>query len=103
MKEKKIVTCIGLGFDVNKPINTLEIVLPEHLQILSVKTKDNKPNMWINYMATEESFRLNKPWSKLRFLIVKCSNTIIEMDDGMNYIGTLEVKDKMFAVFYKIL
>ena len=103
MTEKKIVTCIGINFDTNKPINTLEMVLPKRLQILSVKIKENKPCMWINYMAPKENFQCNKIWTKLRFFIVKCSHTPIEIDDGMNYIGTLEVNDDTFVTFYKIL
>ncbi len=98
--EKMKVALIGLRFNADKAVNTATINLPMYSKILSVTAKNDKPCLWVNFMAPSNYFFTKKAWREFQFVIVRCNYDEFEID-GHNYIATIEVDNNLFAIFYK--
>ncbi len=97
--KKMEVTIIGLFFNVTEAVITIPVNLPKCSKILTafVKTKNINPCLWVNYMVPSDA---KEAYCKFQFVIVRCENDEFEFDEH-NYIGTIDIGNDTFAIFYK--
>ena len=94
------VAVLGMEFDSKKNLIEIPFNFPKSTEILSVQNKNSKNMLWISYMCPSAEFSCTENWHKFCFVIVKCNYTEVEIDN-LQYIGTINVDDDSFAVFYK--
>ena len=86
-----------LNFDPTLECNEAIVDLPEESEVLSVEIRDNKPTLYINYMAPTENFEIDLS-KRIHFIICKREYTEVDVK-RYRYIGNVNVGRTIFAVF----
>lgn len=73
------------------------ISFPDETEILSVEVRENKPILYINYMAPTPNFQINT-FKKILFIICQCEYTEVDIQRH-RYLGNVVLGQKSFAVF----
>ena len=95
---KMTVGTMNLNFDSSKSIAELKLCMPENTSMLAVQLKDENV-LNINFMASTEMFESDL-WREYHFFICKCNYSTIDIVNHQ-FIGTVNVGNDVFAVFYE--